>query len=126
MPHQHQGALDEYDRYARSLTRRAEAVRGSKLDRARELARKAGLDPSMPFLHAHNAMVSFDHGHPWKGVNYRYVRQIRHLESHLFDAERKVSSLKKKAWHKVSVGMGYKGNRSRGPARNSRGRYTRG
>ena len=48
--------------------------------RARRVARQAGLDPSMPFLHAHNALVSFHYGHPWPEVDYDLVRKVRWLE----------------------------------------------
>jgi hypothetical protein len=117
-------AFDRWQEYARTLSQRAHNVRSSMTDRARALAEKAGLDPSMPFLHAHNAMVSYDHGHPWKGVDYRYVRQIQALEKRLFDTDRKAGLLKQKAWHKFSVEhLGYKGgNFSRRSSRRSRSR----
>ncbi len=63
---------------------RAERVRFMVLDRMRSTALEAGLSPEYPALHAHNAMISYRDGHPWKGVNYALARKILWLESRLF------------------------------------------
>jgi hypothetical protein len=59
---------------------RVERLSRAIVARARGVARQAGLDPSMPFLHAHNALVSLDHGRPWPEVDYELVRKVQSLE----------------------------------------------
>ena len=48
--------------------------------RMRSIARAAGLDPTIPGLHAHNAMCCLHDGRPWRGVDYSLVRQVLWLE----------------------------------------------
>jgi hypothetical protein len=48
--------------------------------RARRVAKAAGLDPQICFLHAHNAMASLNHGKPWPGVDYDLVRKVLYLQ----------------------------------------------
>ena len=49
--------------------------------RARKLATEAGLCSQFPFLHAHNAMVSYRNGKPWKNVNYDTVHKVMAMET---------------------------------------------
>jgi hypothetical protein len=48
--------------------------------RMRSIARRAGLDPACPSLHAHNAMCCLDGGQPWRGVDYSLVRLVLRLD----------------------------------------------
>jgi len=52
--------------------------------RAFSLCREAGLDPTLLGIHPHNAMVSFDQGRPWSGVNYKKVRRVLWLTKRVF------------------------------------------
>lgn len=55
-----------------------------RTERARKLAGEAGLDPQMPFLHAHNALVGLAHGAPWSNVDYAKARAVRRLDTERF------------------------------------------
>jgi hypothetical protein len=70
---------------------RATAVRNAIVERARKLAADAGLDPSCPFHHAHNAWCAAEMGRPWSGVDYAVVRKLRWLEQRSFVPHRIVS-----------------------------------
>ena len=70
----------EWQVYAQSIDARAESLSRSIVERARKAAGEAGLDPSMPFLHARNAIVSRDYGKPWPEVNYSKARLVLKLE----------------------------------------------
>jgi hypothetical protein len=48
--------------------------------RMRSIARAAGLDPTIPGLHARNATCSLHDGRPWRGVDYSLVRLVLWLE----------------------------------------------
>ena len=71
---------EQWRKQAQLLDRRADECRDRIVMRARKVARAAGLSPTMPFLHAHNAMVSREHGRPWREVNYDLARLVLHLE----------------------------------------------
>ena len=86
-------------RYA-DLRTRAERLNRAITDRARKTAREAGLDPSIAFLHAHNAMCSKD-SHPWTGVNYRLVRKVLYLERLSWEPNRIVSRVSDRLWRRV-------------------------
>jgi hypothetical protein len=62
----------------------AERIRRMRTNRLRRLARQAGLDPAIPTLHAHNAMVGFEQGRPWRGVDYSLVRLILRFEPQIW------------------------------------------
>ncbi len=79
----HPPAREEFTRWqirARRIRCRADRVTASVVARARRTARDAGLDPAMPFLHAHNAVVSADQGAPWRNVDYILARRVLALE----------------------------------------------
>lgn len=76
-------AREEFTRWqtrAREVRSRAERVTAAIIARARRTARSAGLDPEMPFLHAHNAVISADQGTPWRSVDYTLARRVLLLE----------------------------------------------
>ena len=53
-----------------------------QINLCRKLARLAHLDSTIPFLHAHNALVARDAGHPWLEVRYPFAVMIRWMEQH--------------------------------------------
>lgn len=60
----------------------ADSIYKSRITRAREVCRQAGLDPELLGIHPHNAMIAYELGTPWQDVDYHYVRLcIRLLES---------------------------------------------
>lgn len=63
-----------------AIRNRADRVSRAIVDRARRVAREAGTSPDYVFSHAHNAMVCFESGRPWPGVDYSKVRLILRLE----------------------------------------------
>ena len=67
---------------------RAERVTRMIVDRARREAQAAGLDPTMPFLHAHNATI----GARWPGVDYRRARRVLWLERRSYEPHRLASA----------------------------------
>ena len=60
----------------------------SKLERARKVARAAGIDSNMCFLMAHNALVALHYGKPWAKVDYSLIRKVLWIEKHLYDSSR--------------------------------------
>jgi hypothetical protein len=54
----------------------------------RSTARKAGLDPQIATLHAHNAMCGMNSGKPWEEVDYSLARRVLWLEQRSFDVSR--------------------------------------
>jgi len=72
--------FSEWQTFSRDVHARAERVSRMIVDRARETARQAGLDPTMPFLHAHNALVGAYYGKPWPEVDYSKARLVKRLE----------------------------------------------
>jgi len=62
------------------LRARADTHSRAVMARIRRIAHEAGIDSSIPLLHANNALVSAHYGQPWRGVDYSKVRLIRHLE----------------------------------------------
>jgi len=61
------------------LSDRVKTIQDMILARAQKLCKEAGLDPTLLGIHPHNAMVSFNAGKPWPGVDYAKVRQVLHL-----------------------------------------------
>ena len=63
----------------------ASAIVEMRLQRIREVARQAGLDPDY-HPHAHNAMVAYNQGRPWPNADYSLVRKVLWMQDHLYDA----------------------------------------
>ena len=66
----------------------ADRVARMRNDRARQACKDAGLDPSLLGIHPHNAMCSFQAGHPWPEVDYSKVRLCLRILASEFDADR--------------------------------------
>ncbi len=87
---------ERYERFrirATQLGTRADKLSAMIVDRARRTAQAAGLDPSMPFLHAHNALCSQHYGNPWPEVDYSLARKIKYLEERSFEPYRIVDPI---------------------------------
>lgn len=69
---------------------------------ARETARKAGLDPQMPYLHAHNALVSLHQGKPWGEVNYPLARRVQWLEQRQWHVSRLAERVILRAYNSIA------------------------
>ena len=73
-------SLNQWREFESGLRQRVDRL-DAMIDReARQTAKLAGIDPQICYLHAHNALVSFNSGHPWEEVNYSLVRKVRWLE----------------------------------------------
>ena len=77
------------------LKGKADSICLSIRERARQACVKAGLDGNLLGIHPHNAMVSLEHGKPWDGVDYHYVRLCLHLQHEMWKPYRIVE-----AWDK--------------------------
>lgn len=55
---------------------------------ARKLAKEAGLDPNLLGIHPHNAMVCYNAGRPWQGVDYDKVKEVVRLLDREWEANR--------------------------------------
>lgn len=73
--------LDQWREKSSAARVRADRVYSMILDRARDVARAAGLDQRAPFHHAHNALLAADAGTPWPEVDYSRARLLRRLEA---------------------------------------------
>jgi len=62
-----------------AMRERAEAVAESIYQRARAACEASGLDPDYLGIHPHNAMVSYNAGQPWQGIDYSKVRLCQRL-----------------------------------------------
>lgn len=60
-------------RYQNAMER-ADRISKEIITRAKKAALDAGLDPNLLGIHPHNAMCSFNQGHPWPNVDYSKVR----------------------------------------------------
>ena len=96
--------FQEWKEYTNKVHGISDRNQASLLARARKTARKAGLSPEMPFLHAHNAMCSFSYGKPWKEVDYKLARKVLWLEQKGFEQGRTASKAISKAWDTVEMG----------------------
>ena len=70
----------QFEAYASHVRAISARVTASIDKRARQTAQDAGLSPDIAYLHAHNAIVSFDNGKPWPEVNYSLARKVQYLE----------------------------------------------
>lgn len=78
--------------------KRARRVHDMIVERARQAARQANLDPNLLGIHPHNAMVSFRNGKPWKGVNYHYCRLSLHLQEKSWEPMRLYDQYATRLW----------------------------
>ena len=95
---------------AQLVRARADRTRAMSVDRARALAREAGTDPEYVFCHAHNALCSFEYGHPWRGVDYSKVRRILWLERKSWEPSRLASRINQRSFNALQ--RAYAGDRS--------------
>ena len=91
----------EWQQFATRLNARADRASRMIVDRARKVAEEAGLDSSIPFLHAHNAMCSLGQGRPWREVDYHGARLVLYLEEQSFIPHRLVSAVIERRWREV-------------------------
>lgn len=73
-----------------ALRSRAEAYRASVWHRAQALTVAAGLDC---YGTIHNAMIDYNRGRPWRGVDYSKARAARRLFERQFAAQDALSRL---------------------------------
>ena len=92
--------LADYQAFVRRVDGRAARVREMIVARARAEAERAGLDPSIAFLHAHNAMVSRECGSPWAGVDYARVRRVLWLEKRSWEPNRLATAVTDRVWRR--------------------------
>jgi hypothetical protein len=93
--------LREWQEKSRAASERARSVAASIIDRARETARLAGLDGSMPFLHAHNALCGLHYGQPWSGVDYSLARKVLWLEEQSWKPGRLADAYSRRIYEKI-------------------------
>ena len=93
-----QSDFAEWQTSAGAVRARADRVRISIVDRARSIAREAGLDSRAPFHHAHNASVSAHYGRPWRDVDYSAVRLILRLERLSWEPHRIADRVNERAY----------------------------
>jgi len=93
--------FEAWKELAENLGNRAKALSCSIVAQARVVAREAGLDPSICFLHAHNAIVSREYGHPWPEVDYKLARKVLHLEKKSFEPGRLAEAVVSRTWKRV-------------------------
>lgn len=96
-------AYDAFQKEVQAIDARAKRLADRIIADARRTARAAGLSPEMPFLHAHNAMCSFEAGKPWPEVNYSLARKVLWLEQKSFEPSRLASALYKRAFNRYAA-----------------------
>jgi hypothetical protein len=87
-----------------ALRQRTERLSALIVRRARQTAQQAGLDPSIPFLHAHNALCGRHYGHPWPEVDYSLCRKVLWLEQRSFEPSRLLERIGARLWARTSWG----------------------
>lgn len=93
--------FQEWQDFSRQVDGRARRITMMIVDRARRVASQSGLSPEMPFMHAHNYLVSCSYGRPWPEVNHSGARLIRHLEQRSFEPGRIAERITRRAWDRV-------------------------
>ena len=81
-----------------AAVKRIEAMKDKEI---RQTATAAGISADIWPIHSHNAAVSAHYGHPWPEVNYKLLRRVLWLESHLFDASRLRERILARAWNQI-------------------------
>jgi hypothetical protein len=84
-----------------AMRQRADRISQCINDRAREACRKANLDPQLLGIHPHNAMVSYEWGKPWAGVDYHFVRLSLHLQEKQFEPYRILERWAERTWKAI-------------------------
>lgn len=93
--------FEQWRQFAQVTHARADRVSAAIVLRARQTAYSAGLDGSMPFLHAHNAMCGLHYGKPWPEVNYSLCRRVLWLERKSWEPSRLAERIIARAWATV-------------------------
>lgn len=93
--------FQDWQQFSRSVHERAERIRRMILYRARTACREAGLDPDLLGIHPHNAMLDYQAGRPWRGVDYSKCRLALRLTDLAFEPGRIADRLSSRAWKKV-------------------------
>lgn len=93
--------FQQWQDFARNLHEREERLLTLIDKEIRDTARRAGIDPSIYPIHAHNALASLHTGHPWPEVDYSLVRRVKWLEQRMWAASRLFSKVIENAWQKV-------------------------
>lgn len=93
-----QSEIESLNVKIRSIRDRANRLEASIRDQARQTCKAAGLDPNLLGIHPHNAMVSFEHGQPWTGVDYSLVRKTLWLMDRAFDPTRVADRIIGRLW----------------------------
>ena len=91
----------EWQRFAGENRARAARVRSLIVERARSIARDAGLSSEAPFHFAHNASVSAHYGRPWSGVDYSAVRRLLWLEKRSWEPGRIADRVNGRAYRRL-------------------------
>jgi len=92
--------FQEWQGFAQSVNARANRVEAMILEDARRTCRAAGLDSNLLGIHPHNAMASFNSGHPWPEVNYSLCRKTLWLIEKSFEPHRIADRVIARAWQK--------------------------
>lgn len=89
----------KFSAHIRLHVENTEALIGRDL---RETARRAGLDPQIATLHAHNSICSFNSGHPWREVDYSLARRVLFLEQRMFQVSRLGNRIVERAYRRMA------------------------
>jgi hypothetical protein len=89
-----------------AIKARTEKLSASIVAKARETAKQAGLSPDICFLHAHNALCSFEYGHPWPEVNYSLARKVKWLERQSWEPSRLYDRIWRRSYNRMLDSIG--------------------
>lgn len=99
-------AFEEFQAAMQIISDRAKNLSNSIIAEARETARKAGLSPDMPFLHAHNALCSLEYGKPWQCVDYSLARKVLWLEKQSWEPSRIADRIYRREYNRLIDRLG--------------------
>lgn len=91
----------DFQRRMLDVSNRAKRLSENIVKEARETARKAGLSPEMPFLHAHNALCGKEYGKPWPEVNYSLARKVLWLEKKSWEPREIADRIYRREWNRM-------------------------
>lgn len=91
----------QYQTYAQHVRAIADRVSRSLIAQARVAAKDAGLDPTICFLHAHNALCSYEYGKPWPEVDYSLARKVLWLERQSWEPSRLADAISRRAMSRI-------------------------
>lgn len=94
--------LAQWGEQYRTYKDRADKVTSMIRERAREACERAGLSGELLGIHPYNAMLAYQSGKPWKGIDYTQVRLCLYLLEKQWEPQRILEQWHVKTWQRIT------------------------